>query len=49
MVMSIDNAANGKTYKEALVNIEIIIQEWIETTKELGCPIPAPRSRLAFP
>ncbi len=24
------------------------IQEWIETAKELGRPIPAPRGRLAF-
>jgi len=29
-----------KTYKEALANVEIIIQEWIESTKELGRPIP---------
>ncbi len=29
-------------------NMEIIIQEWIETAKELGRPIPAPRERLAF-
>jgi predicted RNase H-like HicB family nuclease len=24
----------------ALANVEIIIQEWIETAKELGRPIP---------
>jgi len=41
-------AADGKTYKEALANVEIIIQEWIETAEELGRPIPAPRGRLAF-
>jgi len=41
-------AAHGKTYKEALANVEVIIQEWIETAKELGRPIPAPRGRLAF-
>jgi predicted RNase H-like HicB family nuclease len=34
-------AANGKTYEGALANVEIIIEEWIETAKELGCPIPA--------
>jgi hypothetical protein len=28
--------------------VEIIIQEWIETAKELGRPIHAPRGRLAF-
>jgi predicted RNase H-like HicB family nuclease len=29
-------AADGSTYKEALENVEIIMQEWIETAKELG-------------
>jgi len=41
-------AADGKTYKEALANVETIIAEWIETAKELGRPIPVPRGRLAF-
>jgi hypothetical protein len=41
-------AADGKTYKEALANVEIIIQEWIETAKELGRPIPAPRGPLSL-
>ena len=41
-------AADGKTYQDALANIEIIIQEWLETAKELGRPIPAPRGRLVF-
>ena len=31
-----------KDYKEALANVEIIIQEWIETAKEFGRPISAP-------
>jgi predicted RNase H-like HicB family nuclease len=39
-------AADGKTYKEALTNVEGIIQEWIETAKELKRPIPEPRGRL---
>jgi predicted RNase H-like HicB family nuclease len=41
-------AADGKTRREALANAETIIQEWIETAKELGRPIPVPRGRLAF-
>ena len=41
-------AADGKTHKEALASVEIIIKEWIETAQELGRPIPAPRGRLAF-
>lgn len=39
-------AADGKTYQEALQNVEIIMQEWIETAEELGRVIPEPRQRL---
>jgi predicted RNase H-like HicB family nuclease len=41
-------AADGKTYQEALANVEVIIQEWIERAKELGRPIPKPKGRLVF-
>ena len=41
-------AADGATYKDALTNVEVIIQEWIETAKELGRPIPEPKGRLVF-
>ena len=41
-------AADGKTYREALANVEVIIKEWIETAKELGRPIPQPKGRLVF-
>ena len=41
-------AADGPTYKEALANVEVVIQAWIETAKELGRPIPKPKGRLAF-
>ncbi len=40
--------ADGKTYQEALANLEVIIQEWIETAQELGRPIPEPKGRLIF-
>ena len=41
-------AADGVTYGEALANVEVIIQEWIETAKKLGRPIPKPKGRLVF-
>ena len=41
-------AADGKTYKEAVENVEGIIQEWIETAKELGRTIPKPKGRLKY-
>jgi predicted RNase H-like HicB family nuclease len=39
-------AADGATYQDAVVAVEIVIREWIETAKELGRPIPKPRGRL---
>ncbi len=39
-------AADGETYQEAVQNIEVVIQEWIETAQELGRPIPEPKGRL---
>ena len=41
-------AADGATYQEALSNAEVIIQEWIETARELGRPVPEPQGRLIF-
>jgi predicted RNase H-like HicB family nuclease len=41
-------AADGATYLEALENVQVVIQEWIETAQELGRPIPAPQGRLLF-
>lgn len=37
-------AADGATYQEALANVEVVIDEWIETAKELGRPIPEPKA-----
>ena len=34
--------ADGATFQEAVANFEVVIQEWIETAKELGSPIPMP-------
>jgi predicted RNase H-like HicB family nuclease len=40
--------ADGKTYQEAISNAEIIINEWIETAKELNREIPLAKGRLMF-
>ena len=41
-------AADGPTYRQALANVEVVIQEWIDTAKELKRPIPEPRGRLLY-
>ncbi|MEG3904133.1 type II toxin-antitoxin system HicB family antitoxin [Microcoleus sp. B4-C5] len=41
-------AADGENYQEALQNLEIMMQEWIETANALGRPIPQPKGRLMF-
>jgi predicted RNase H-like HicB family nuclease len=40
--------ADGTTYAEALANVDVIIQEWIETAKELGRTVPEPKGRLMY-
>ena len=40
--------SDGNTYQDALANAELIIQEWIETAKELGRPIPQSKGRLMY-
>ncbi len=39
--------ADGPSYQDALAAAEVAIQEWIETAKELGRDIPAPRRHRA--
>jgi predicted RNase H-like HicB family nuclease len=41
-------AADGSTRQEALANVEVVIDEWIETAKDLGRTIPVPKGRLLF-
>lgn len=40
--------ADGQTYAEAVKNAEELIDEWIETARNLGRPIPEPRGKLAY-
>jgi len=41
-------AADGETYQAALQNVEVIMQEWIETAQQLGRIVPQPKGRLLF-
>ena len=40
--------ADGQTPHEALVNVETVANEWIETATELGRDIPLSRGRLKY-
>jgi predicted RNase H-like HicB family nuclease len=39
-------AADGATRQEAIATAESVIAEWVETARELGRPVPAPKGRL---
>ena len=39
-------ASDGATREEALRNAEVAIGEWIDTARDLGREIPAPKGRL---
>lgn len=40
--------ADGETYEQAVANARQVIGEWIETARDLGRSIPAPKGRLAY-
>ncbi len=40
--------ADGDSYEQAVANAQVVIQEWIDTAKSLGRPIPEPRGKLAY-
>ncbi len=40
--------SDGKTYAEALENVQQIINEWIETAKQLNRNIPEPKGKLMY-
>ena len=40
--------ADGKSYEEALKNVQAIIREWIEIAIEEARPIPKPKGRMIY-
>jgi len=40
--------ADVETYEEAIANVRLVINEWIETTIELGREIPKPKGKLMY-
>ena len=40
--------ADGNSYADALSHVEIVIDDWIATARELGRSVPEPRGRLMF-
>lgn len=40
--------ADGETYEQAVTNARQVIEEWIETARELGRTIPEPKGRLMY-
>jgi len=40
--------ADGETYQEALKNVEIVINKWVETAKTLNRYIPEHKGRLMY-
>ncbi|MGB8168087.1 MAG: type II toxin-antitoxin system HicB family antitoxin [Chthoniobacteraceae bacterium] len=40
--------ADGSTYQEAVAHAQLVIEQWLETARELGRPIPEPRGKLAY-
>ena len=40
--------ADGRTHEEALNNAMIVVDEWIETARELGIEIPKPKGKLMY-
>ena len=41
-------AADGETYQEALSNVEVIVDEWIETARMKDRKIPKPKGKLMY-
>ena len=40
--------ADGATYEEAIKNVQVVIAQWIETAKDLGRDVLAPKGKLMY-
>jgi predicted RNase H-like HicB family nuclease len=40
--------ADGSTYEEAIANAQTVAQEWLDTARSLGRPVPEPDDKLSF-
>jgi predicted RNase H-like HicB family nuclease len=40
--------ADGKTYEEAIANVKMVINDWIETATKMGREIPKPKGKLMY-
>lgn len=40
--------ADGQTYHEALSNVQVVIDVWIETAKLMNRTIPIPKGKLHY-
>jgi len=38
--------ADGLNYTDALLNVEVVINQWIQTAKDLAGEIPLPKGKL---
>jgi predicted RNase H-like HicB family nuclease len=40
--------SDGSTYEEAIANVKLVINEWIETANAIGREIPKPKGKLMY-
>ena len=40
--------ADGATYEDTIDNIQVVMNEWIETAQEKGWNIPEPKGKLMY-
>ena len=40
--------ADGPSYEAAVANAKVVIEEWLQTARELGRAIPEPRGKLMY-